>query len=99
MSGKSQRAVQDYRRRLTERGLRRYEVLGLPEDQDLIRRLAKQLSDGSSASTRLRGELERLSGGGPMSKGNILEMLRRSPLADAELDVTREVVYGRPVDL
>ena len=37
------RALKNYRAKLTERGMARFEVLGLDADRDLIRSLAKRL--------------------------------------------------------
>jgi hypothetical protein len=39
------RALRNYRRRLTKRGMARFEVLGLDSDRDLIRSLAKRLAE------------------------------------------------------
>jgi hypothetical protein len=39
------RALQNYRSRLNERGMARFEVLGLGEDRELIRTLARRLAD------------------------------------------------------
>src|ERR1700730_7247603 len=40
-----QRELKNYRNRLNERGMARYEVLGLKADRDLIRSLAKRLAE------------------------------------------------------
>ena len=46
MSNTSQkRAIKNYRHRLAERGMARFEVLALEADRDLIRSLAKRLAD------------------------------------------------------
>jgi len=38
------RALKNYRKRLNQRGMARFEVLGLDGDRDLIRSLAKRLA-------------------------------------------------------
>jgi hypothetical protein len=93
------RAVQNYRQRLTERGLDRFEVMGRAQDKELIRSLAKRLADDDAEAARLRGDLARAVGGEPPAKGRILAALRRSPLVGADLDIRREETAGRAVDL
>lgn len=45
------RALDSYRRRLGERGMARFEVLGLDSDRELIRSLARRLAeDGPDAA-------------------------------------------------
>lgn len=100
MSNPSQkRAVQNYRQRLTERGLDRFEVMGRTQDKELIRSLAKRLADDDVEAARLRGDLARAVGGERPAKGGILAALRRSPLVGADLDVSREETQGRAVAL
>lgn len=100
MNGGSQnRAVRSYRQRLSEQGLRRYEVLGLAQDQQLIRALARRLAQNDAEALRLRSELSAGALGSTPSKGGILAALRRSPLVGAELDLTREFVAGRDLEL
>jgi hypothetical protein len=46
MSNPSQkRAINNYRKRLNQRGMARFEVLGLDADRELIRSVAKRLAD------------------------------------------------------
>lgn len=55
MSNTAQRrALQQYRSRLSERGLARFEVLELDADRDLIRSLAKRLVEGDHEAARIR---------------------------------------------
>jgi hypothetical protein len=93
------RALQNYRRRLTKRGLARFEVLGLDADRDLIRTLAKRLSRNDAEATRIRAEVSRKISGEPTQKGGILAALRRSPLVGADLDLGRSSMTGRKVDV
>jgi hypothetical protein len=93
------RALHNYRKRLNERGLARFEVLGLDGDRDLIRSLAKRLSADDPDSARIRAAVRRTISGEPPKKGGILTALRRSPLVGADLDLKRPVTVGRKVDL
>ena len=94
-----ERALKNYRRRLRERGLARFEVLGLDADRKLIRSLAKRLAEDGPAAKRLRATVNRNLSGGSPRKGGILAALRRSPLVGADLDITRVVTRGRKIDL
>jgi hypothetical protein len=93
------RALKNYRARLSQRGITRFEVLGLEADRELIRSVAKRLAEGGPEAVRIRGEMSRTLLGEPPSKGGILAALRRSPLVDAELEIVRAVTPGRTVDL
>lgn len=93
------RALDNYRRRLGERGMARFEVLGRDADRELIRALARRLAEDDSEAVRLRAEMRRSMDGAPPSKGGILAALRRSPLVGADLEFTREITPGRAVDL
>lgn len=97
MSSSQTRAIQNYRARLSDRGLARFEVLGRDADRDLIRLLARRLAENSPESARLRAAVNDTVNGGPPKKGGILAALRRSPLADIEITRHREV--GREIDL
>jgi hypothetical protein len=55
MTNSSQkRAIRNYRSRLSERGLARFEVLGLDTDRDLIRSLARRLAEDGPDAVNLR---------------------------------------------
>ena len=100
MSNTSQkRAIKNYRNRLSERGLGRFEVLGLDTDRDLIRSLARRLADDGPDAARIRAAVSRSIAGEPPRKGGILDALRRSPLVGADLDLARPHETGRKVDL
>jgi hypothetical protein len=94
------RALNNYRKRLAQRGMARFEVLGLDADRELIRSLARRLADDGTDSGRIRATVRRtISGDQPKKKGSILSALRRSPLVGADLNLTRQVTAGRRVDL
>ena len=92
------RAMTNYRKRLNQRGMARFEVLGLDGDRDLIRSLARRLAGGDPDSARIRATVRRTISAEP-AKGGILNALRRSPLVGADLDLKRPATLGRKVDL
>lgn len=93
------RAIQRYRARLGERGLARFEVLGLDSDRNLIRRLARRLAEGGPKAALLRTKVSQGIAGEPSRKGGILAALRRSPLVGIDLDLSRPRVEARHVEL
>jgi hypothetical protein len=93
------RAIKNYRNRLQEQGMARFEVLGLDADRDLIRLLARRLAKKGPDASRLRSALSQTIGGEPPRKGGILEALRRSPLVGAEIAAARRFEPGRKVEL
>ncbi len=99
MEPSQKRAIQNYRSRLGERGLARFEVLGRASDRDLIRSLARRLADDGPEASRLRAAVSQSLTGEPLRKGGILAALRRSPLVGADLDVTRAREEGREIEL
>ena len=100
MSNTSQRrAIDRYRERLAERGMARFEVLGRKTDRELIRSVAKCLTEEGPKADRLRAVVNRCIAGKSPRKGGILEALRRSPLVGADVIPPRPVEAGRKVDL
>jgi hypothetical protein len=93
------RALKNYRNRLSERGMARFEVLALETDRELIRSLAKRLAEEGSGAKRIRAAVSRTITGEPPKKGGILAALRRSPLVGADLEIARPATSGREVDL
>jgi hypothetical protein len=93
-----ERAIKNYRRRLQKRGVARFEVLGLHADRDLIRSLAKRLTQDDPEASRIRSEVTRALSG-MAAKGGILAALRRSPLVGSDLKMERPFDAGRKVDL
>jgi hypothetical protein len=93
------RALRRYRERLNQRGMARFEVLGLGADRELIRSLAKRLAGSDPDSARIRTSLRMTLAGEESKKGGILQALRRSPLVGADLDLKRPPTSGRKVDL
>ena len=98
MGSSQKRAIQNYRSRLSERGLARFEVLARDADRDLIRSLARRLAEDGPEASRLRAAVSQTIGGEPPKKGGILAALRRSPLVGADLDLVRVREEGRDVE-
>jgi hypothetical protein len=93
------RALKRYRSRLNERGMARFEVMGMDADRELIRTLARRLAEAGPEAARIRTMVQWAIAGAPPKKGGILEALRRSPLVGADLDLTRANEKGRRIDL
>jgi hypothetical protein len=99
MNASQKRAVANHRTRLSERGLARYEVRGLERDKQLVRQLARRLAENDAKASQLRAEIVRETGSEPARKGGIYAALRRSPAVGADLDLSREIVPERDIDL
>jgi hypothetical protein len=100
MRGTSQtRALKNYRKRLNQRGMARFEVLGLSTDRELIRSLARRLADNNAEAIEIRASMHRSIQTLPLNKGGILAALRRSPLVGSDLNFARPRIDGRRVDL
>jgi hypothetical protein len=99
VSSSQKRAIQNYRTRLGERGLARFEVLGREADRDLIRSLARRLAEEGPEASRLRAAVTQSIAGEPPKTGGILAALRRSPLVGADLDLQRPREDGRNVEI
>lgn len=93
------RAIENYRARLTQRGFKRFEVLALESDRDLIRSLARQLAEEGPEAEQARQTVRAIVSGEPSKSSGILSALRRSPLVGADLDLSRRREEGRRVDL
>ncbi len=93
------RAIDNYRSRLTERGMVRFEVIGRDTDRELVRAVARCLAEGGPDSERLRSAVSQTLSGEPGRKGGIVKALLASPLIGSELDLTRAREEGRKVDI
>ena len=91
------RALKNYRKRLSKRGLARFEVLGLDSDRELVRAFARRLAENDKEAAELRASTVSKVAPDTRKKGGILAMLRSWPLAD--LDLSRPVVKPREIDL
>lgn len=99
MGSSQRRAIQNYRSRLSEKGLARFEVLGRDSDRDLIRNLAKRLAEDTPEASQLRSAVCKTMKGEGSKRGGILAALRRSPLVGADVDLTRSREEGRDIDI
>ncbi len=89
------RVLKNFPNRPNQRGMARFEVLGLDTDRELIRSLAKRLAENGPGAARIRATMRQTLAGEPSEKGGILAALRRSPLVGAALDVRRPANPGR----
>ena len=92
-------ALARYRERLSEKGMARFEVLGLETDRELIPSLARRLASNDADSAGIRTTVRACVLVRPTRKGGILEALRRSPMVGAELNLERPTITARGVDL
>ena len=93
------RALKNYRKRLDQRGMSRFEVLGLSSDRELIRSVAKRLAEDADGAGELRASLRRHGHSESPKRGGILAALRRSPLVGADLNFDRPVLDSRQIEL
>ena len=70
------RALSRYRKRLNQRGMARFEVLGRDTDRELIRLLARRLAADDPDSARIRATVRLAVSGQDSQKGGILNALR-----------------------
>ena len=97
-SAAQQRATRNYRARLEQRGFRRFEVVALETDREMLRALARRLAEGGPEADRARAAVRALVADGPQESGGVLAALRRSPLVGADLDLSRPLVERRRID-
>jgi hypothetical protein len=93
------RALNAYRKRLVQRGMARFEVLGLNTDRELIRSVARRLADEGPEAGHIRTTLRCTIADEASGKGGILAALRRSPLVGADLNVARSMADDRKARL
>ena len=93
------RASENYRRRLGERGMSRFEVLGRDTDRDLIRSLARRLAEDGPQADRLRTFIRNETANRAPSSSEIVDALRNSPLVGADIVADRSFAYDREIEL
>jgi len=93
------RALANHRRRLSERGMSRYEVRGLAADIEIVRGFAKRLAKDDATAAQLRATVARKLAGHASSLGRVLAALRRSPLVGLDWHIDRATEPGRDIDL
>jgi hypothetical protein len=92
-------ANQNYRERLSRRGVKRIEIMALESDRELLRAVARRLCEDSPETNSVRQAIASAVGGPPRQQTSILDALRASPLVGAELVIDRPREDGRRVDL
>ena len=98
-SAAQKRSLQNYRARLTQRGITRFEIMALEADRDLLRSLARRLTEAGPEAARVRAAMKTAMAGEPPQTGGILAALRRSPLVGANIELSRPCEGGRKVHL
>lgn len=93
------RAVANYRKRLSSQGLARFEVMGLVDDKDLLRVVAKKLAESGEPESELRKSLAKIVEFKSDTRGEILAALRNSPLVGSGIRFKREKTSGRKIEL
>ena len=91
------RAVENYRKRLSRRGMARFEVMGLPMDRELVRAFARRLAENTPEAAEIRATMREKIAPDTRKKGGVYEALRRWPIAD--LNLKRPFVKPRKIDL
>jgi hypothetical protein len=94
-----QRALKNYRKRLDQRGVSRFEVIGRKDDRELLRTLAKRLAEKSPDANRLRTEVSKSLNASSGKKGGILAALLRAPAGLGDLKIDRSEMKERKLDL
>ena len=77
----------------------RFEVRALERDKRLIRDLAKLLSANDENAQRLRAEILKNATPQNEERGGVWRWLRSSPLVGSGINLEREVVRLRKIDL
>jgi hypothetical protein len=93
------RAVVKDRKALRERGMSRFEVRALERDKQLIRDVAKRLAANDEHAQRLRAELSKDVAQDKGERGGFLRWIRSSPLVGSGINLDREVVRLRKIEL
>jgi hypothetical protein len=94
-----ERALKQYRSRLAERGMARFEVVGRDVDRGLIRALAKRLAENDGGAARIREAVRISLDPGAAEVGGVWAAFRQAPPEVGELDLTRSQVEPRRIDL
>ena len=73
--------------------------MGREQDRDLIREVARRLSQDDAGSARLRSAVQAELSGPEPSRGRIAAALLRAPRVGPEFNTDRPIIDGRPVEL
>jgi len=77
----------------------RFEVVAHRADRELLRSLAKKLTEDGPQAQQIRAMLAASVAGEQSQRGHILSALRASPMVGSDLDLTRPRELGRMVEL
>jgi hypothetical protein len=99
MTTSQHRALKNYRKRLGQKGIARFEVLGRDDDRELIRTLARRLAEKGPGSIRLRAEVTRSLSASTAKRGGVLAALMRAPAALVDVKFDRPPMPERKLDL
>ena len=94
-----QGVTRNCRARPERSGFKRFEVMALETDRELLRTLARRLAEDGPEADQARAAIKALVADGPQVPGGILAALRRSPLVGVDIDLARPRVDGRRIDL
>ena len=87
--------MKSHRKRLQQRSLARFEVLGRAADRKLIRSLARRLAEDGPDAKRLRAIVSEMLSDEAPRRGGIYAALRRSSVVGAGIKVKRDITPGR----
>ena len=88
----------NYRARLADRGIKRFEVMAFGSDRELLRALARRLAKDGPEADKTRAAVKALVADEPAKQGGVLAALRRSPLVGVDVDLSRPRVEGRRIE-
>lgn len=99
MSNAAQKiANQNYRKRLSSKGVSRWEVQGLENDKDISRALLKALAKNDNAANEFRQKIQDFVGVKERTGSDLVAALRKAALGGVDLDIIRENDGFRKVD-
>ena len=100
MAQAQRRAVLEFRNRQEAAGITRFEVAAPRRDKELIRSVAKRLSENGADAEKLRAEISVILGVDPLDEvGAVWRALRDSPLVGADVKFPRIDSRGRKIKL
>lgn len=93
-----QRATGSCRARQAERGIKRLEATAFEPDRELLRAVARRLSEDGPDANKTRAAVKALVADEPAKLGGILAALRRSPQVGLDIGLSRPRVEGRGIE-
>lgn len=100
MSRSQRRAVDQFRTRQRAAGIGRFEVAAPVQDKELIRDVARRLTDDGAEAEKLRSGIRGMLAADPLDEvGSVWRTLRQSPLVGTTVKFRRDRSRGRKVGL